>query len=198
MIYPNVRGSSGYGRTFRNLDNGLRREDAVRDIGALLDWIRRQPDLDAGKVMVQGASYGGYLALMVASEYSDRIAGAISDSGMSNLASSAAGTPEGWRRAYYRGEFGDERDAQMRAFMERTAPVNRAARIRKPLLIVQGARDPRVPVGEAEQIVAAVRRNNTPVWYLLGRDEGHNFAQQDNRNFRLLSTILFVREHLLR
>jgi dipeptidyl aminopeptidase/acylaminoacyl peptidase len=196
-IYPNMRGSSGYGKTFLNLDDGLKREGAVKDIGVLLDWIKTQPDLDAERVLVQGESYGGYLALSVAVSYSDRIRGAISDSGMTNLATFLERT-EGWRRDVRRTEYGDERDPKIRAFMDRTAPLNNIDKIKKPLLIIQGKNDPRVPVSEAEAIVQALKKSGTPVWYLLAKDEGHTFVKQANRDFRLYSIILFVQERLLK
>lgn len=195
-IYPNVRGSSGYGQTFLSLDNGLRREDAVKDIGALLNWIKTQADLDADRVLIEGASYGGYLALSTAHAYNDRIRAVISDSGISNLASFVEHT-EGWRRDLQRSEFGDERDPKVKEFMERTAPLNNAQKIKKPLLIIQGQNDPRVPVAEATKLVAATK-DRIPVWYILAKDEGHGFAQQNNRDYRLYATILFVKEFLLK
>ena len=195
-IYPNVRGSSGYGKNFLNLDNGLRREDAIKDIGALLDWIKAQPDLDADCVMVEGASYGGYLALSTAYVYSDRIRGAISDSGISNLATFIALT-EGWRRGLQRSEFGDERDEKMKQFMERIAPLNNAQKIKKPLLLIQGQNDPRVPASDTAKLVAATK-DRIPVWYVLAKNEGHGFVQLSNRNYRLYATILFVKEFLLK
>ncbi len=195
-IYPNVRGSLGYGKTFLHLDDGLKRGDAVKDIGALLDWIKSQPDLDADRVMVVGASYGGYLALSTAYTYSDRIRGTISDSGITNLVSCAEHT-EAWRRDIQRAEFGDERDPKIREFMERTAPVNNADKIKKPLLIFQGRNDPRVPVAEAAGLVAATK-DRIPVWYVLAMNEGHGFTQQSNRDYRTYATILFVKEFLLK
>jgi dipeptidyl aminopeptidase/acylaminoacyl peptidase len=195
-IYPNVRGSSGYGKAFLSLDNGLRRADTVKDIGALLDWIKTQPDLDADRVLVAGSSYGGYLALSVAYTYSDRIRAAISDSGITNLATCADLTEE-WRRDIQRSEFGDERDPKIREFMERTAPANNAQKFKKPLLITQGQNDPRVPVAEASALVAATK-DRIPVWYILARNEGHGFVQKDNRDYRLYATILFIKEFLLK
>jgi dipeptidyl aminopeptidase/acylaminoacyl peptidase len=195
-IYPNVRGSSGFGRTFLDLDNGLRREDAVRDIGALLDWIRAQPDLDADRVMVAGASYGGYLSLSTAVAYANRIRAAMSDSGPSNLATFVERT-EGWRRGLQRAEFGDERAPKVREFMERTAPLRNAQKIKSPLMIIQGQQDPRIPVSESESIVRATK-GRIPVWYLLAKNEGHGFVQQANRDYRLYATILFVKEFLLK
>src|SRR5215510_469652 len=196
-IYPNVRGSSGYGKTFLNLDNGLKREDAVKDVGALLDWIKTQPDLDDNRVMVQGSSYGGYVALSVATLFSDRIRAAISDSGITNLATFIERT-EGWRRDVQRPEFGDERDPKVRAFMERTAPLNNVDKIKKPLLIIQGKNDPRVPVSEAEAIVQAAKKAGIPVWYLLAKDEGHGFVQPKNWEFRSYTIASFIKEYLLK
>lgn len=195
-IYPNVRGSSGYGKSFLSLDNGFKRGDAVKDIGALLDWIKTQPYLDGQRVMVEGASYGGYVALSTAYEYSDRIRGAISDSGISDLATFVEHT-EGWRRGLQRSEFGDERDVKMKEFMERIAPVNNASKIKEPLLLIQGQNDPRVPVAEMTKLVAATKER-IPVWYLLAKNEGHGFTQLNNRNYQLYATILFVKEFLLK
>ena len=195
-IYPNVRGSSGYGKKFLKLDNGLMREDAVKDIGALLDWIKTQPDLDADRVMVEGASYGGYLALSTAYVYTDRIRGTISDSGISNLATFVERT-EGWRRGLQRSEFGDERNQRSREFMERIAPVNNTSKIKKPLLLIQGQNDPRVPVAEMTKLVAATKER-IPVWYVLAKNEGHGLTQLNNRNYRLYAMILFVKEFLLK
>jgi dipeptidyl aminopeptidase/acylaminoacyl peptidase len=195
-IYPNVRGSSGYGKAFLALDNGTRREDAVKDIGSLLDWVKTQPDLDADRVLVEGASYGGYLALSTACAYSYRIRGAISESGITNLASFVANT-EGWRRELQRSEFGDERHPKVKEFLARIAPLNNAQKIKKPLLIIHGQNDPRVPVAEAAALVAATK-DRIPVWYILAKDEGHGLVQQNNRNYRLYASILFVKEFLLK
>ena len=197
MIFPNVRGSSGYGKSFHRLDNGTLRPNASKDIGALLDWIKAQPDLDADRVMVQGASYGGYLALLVAADYSERIRAVLSDSGISNLVTFNENTA-GWRRDLQRQEFGDERDPKTREFLERTAPVNNASKIKKPLFLIQGKNDPRVPYAQARQMVEAVKKNGTPVWYLLAKDEGHDWNKKGNRDFRSYAIALFVQEHLLK
>lgn len=196
-IYPNVRGSSGFGKAFLKLDDGVRREDAVKDIGALLDWIKTQPDLDADRVMLQGGSYGAYLALLSAVRYSNRIRGVVSESGMSNLASFTANT-EGWRRDVQRAEYGDERDPKIRAFMEKTAPINNVQKINKPMLIIHGKNDPRNPASEAEAMVQAAKKAGIPVWYLLAKDEGHGFMKIPNRNYKMYTTILFVKEFLLK
>jgi len=197
LIFPNVRGSSGYGKTFLQLDNGFQREDSYKDINALFDWIAARADLDKDRVMVTGGSYGGFMTLAVATNYNDRIRCSLDVVGISNLATFLENT-ESYRRDLRRAEYGDERDPQMRAFMERTAPANNAAKITKPLFVVQGMNDPRVPRTESEQMVATVRQNRTPVWYLMARDEGHGFAKKKNQDFQFYSMVLFVQEYLLK
>jgi dipeptidyl aminopeptidase/acylaminoacyl peptidase len=196
IIYPNVRGSTGFGKTFTKLDNGFRREDSVRDIGALLDWVARQPELDASKVLVTGGSYGGYMTLASMFHFNDRIAAGVDIVGVSNFNTFFANT-EGYRQDLRRVEYGDERDPEVHAFFERTAPVNNAHRITRPLFVIQGANDPRVPRGEAEQMVATVKANGSPVWYLLAMDEGHGFRKKENADFQFYATVLFVRRFLL-
>ena len=196
LIYPNVRGSTGYGKTFVGLDNGMKREDSVRDIGGLLDWIAQQPELDAARVMVTGGSYGGYMALAVATNYNERIRCALDVVGISNYNTFLKNT-ESYRRDLRRVEYGDERQAEMAAFFEKTAPLNNAHKITKPLFVVQGGNDPRVPRTESEQMVARVKSNNTPVWYLMATDEGHGFAQKSNVDFQFYATVVFMKEFLI-
>jgi dipeptidyl aminopeptidase/acylaminoacyl peptidase len=197
VIEPNVRGSAGYGKTFLTLDNGIKREDSVKDIGALLDWIAQQPDLDSSRVLVTGGSYGGYMTLATAVHYSDRIVGGVPIVGPSNFVTFLTNT-ESYRRDLRRVEYGDERDPATRAWMEKTAPLNNAERIRKPLFVVQGRNDPRVPYTESEQIVAKVRANGLPVWYLRGENEGHGFARKENADFLFYAMVRFVEERLIR
>lgn len=197
ILYPNVRGSSGYGKSFLKLDNGERREDSVRDIGALLDWIPTRPDLDSGRVMVIGGSYGGYMTLAVATHYSDRIRCALDVVGISNFVTFLERT-EAYRRDLRRVEYGDERDPTMRAFLTSIAPVNNAAKITKPLFVVQGQNDPRVPLRESEQMVATVKKNGTPVWYLMAKDEGHGFAKKKNADFLFYAAVAFTEEYVLK
>ena len=196
LLYPNVRGSSGYGKTFLDLDNGFRREDSYKDIGALLDWIAAQPDLDAEKIMVSGGSYGGHMTLAVSTLYSDRIACSVDIVGMSNLVTFLENT-EAYRRDLRRVEYGDERDPEMRAFLERIAPLNHADQIRKPLFVIQGKNDPRVPASEALQMVQTLRGNAVPVWFLMADDEGHGFVKKKNIEFQFYATVLFVQTYLL-
>ena len=196
IIYPNVRGSSGYGKSFLKLDNGMLREDSVKDIGALFDWIATQNDMDPSKVAVTGGSYGGYMALAVSTHYSDRIAAAIDVVGISSFVTFLEKT-ESYRRDLRRVEYGDERDPEMRKFMEKIAPLNNAAKIKKPLFVVQGKNDPRVPYQEADQIVSTVKKNSTPVWYMTAMDEGHGFAKKPNADYQFFSTIGFLNRYLL-
>jgi len=195
VLQPNVRGSSGYGKTFLGLDNGALREDSVKDIGALLDWIATQPDLDPQRVVVAGGSYGGYMSLAVATNYPERIAGSIDVVGISNFVSFLENT-ESYRRDLRRVEYGDERDPAMRAALQRLSPLTHAARITRPLLVVQGKNEPRVPVTEAEQIVAQVRGNGTTVWYLRADNEGHGFARKENADYQFYATVMFLRQVL--
>jgi len=196
IIYPNVRGSSGYGKSFLKLDNGRLREDSVKDIGALFDWVATQPDLDASRIMVAGGSYGGYMSLAVSTLYSDRIAASIDVVGISNFVTFLENT-ESYRRDLRRVEYGDERDPEMRKFLEGIAPLNRAAQIQKPLFVVQGKNDPRVPFTEAEQIVATLKKGGTPVWYMVAADEGHGFAKKANADYQFYATTEFMRRYLL-
>jgi dipeptidyl aminopeptidase/acylaminoacyl peptidase len=197
IIEPNVRGSSGYGKTFLTLDNGMKREDSVRDIGALFDWIATQPQFDARRVMVSGGSYGGYMSLAVATHYAERIAGAIDVVGISNFVTFLQNT-ESYRRDLRRVEYGDEREPAMRAHLEKISPLTNASKITKPLFVVQGKNDPRVPYTEAEQIVARARQNGTPVWYLRAENEGHGFARKENADYQFYATVLFMQQTLLK
>lgn len=195
-LFPNIRGSTGYGKSFVAADNGVKRTDAYTDIGTLLDWIATQPDLDSHHVMVTGGSYGGHMTLVSSVLYADRITCALDIVGMSSLATFLEHT-ESYRRDLRRAEYGDERDSTVRAFMERTAPLNNADKIAKPLFVVAGANDPRVPKTEADQIVAAVRQHGTPVWYLVATDEGHGFAKKTNLDYLQYATVVFIQQYLL-
>ena len=196
IVFPNVRGSSGYGKSYLKLDNGFAREDTVKDIGALLDWIKTQPNLDASRVAVIGGSYGGYMSLATMTHYSDRLKCGIDIVGISNFVTFLKNT-QGYRRDLRRAEYGDERDPKMREHLDRISPLTDAAKIAVPILVVQGKNDPRVPLSEAEQIVAAIRKGNRPVWYVLGKDEGHGFAKKVNQDYLMAAEVLFLKRHLL-
>ncbi|HEX5228079.1 MAG TPA: prolyl oligopeptidase family serine peptidase [Bryobacteraceae bacterium] len=194
-IYPNVRGSTGYGKEYLNLDNGMKREDSVRDIGALLDWIKTQPNLDANRVMVTGGSYGGYMTLAVMTHYSDRVRCAVEQVGISNFRTFLEHT-EAYRRDLRRVEYGDERDPKMRDFFETVSPLNNASKITKPMFIVAGRNDPRVPWTEGQQMTEALRKNGVPVWWLVAEDEGHGFGKKKNRDYLAAATAEFVEQYL--
>ncbi len=197
MVIPNVRGSAGYGKTFLTLDDGFKREDSVKDIGAILDWVAKDAGLDASRIAVMGGSYGGYMTLASLVHHSDRLKCGVDVVGISNFVTFLTNTQD-YRRDLRRVEYGDERDPKMREHLERISPLNNVARMRVPLFVVQGKNDPRVPLTEAEQMVAALRKQGGTCWYVMARDEGHGFAKKRNADFQFVSTILFLKEHLLR
>jgi dipeptidyl aminopeptidase/acylaminoacyl peptidase len=197
IVAPNVRGSTGYGKSFLALDNGFLREGSYEDINSLLDWIQTQPDLDSRRVLVTGGSYGGFMTLAVATNYNDRICCSVDVVGPSNLVTFLEHT-SGYRRDLRRVEYGDERDPKMHEFLERIAPYNKAKNITKPLFVIAGKNDPRVPASESEQMVAIVRKNGTPVWWLLAKDEGHGYAKKRNLDYEFYAIVMFVKEFLLR
>jgi len=196
ILFPNVRGSSGYGKTFVAMDNGFKREDSYKDIESLLNWIKQQPNLDGDKILVTGGSYGGHMTLATATRYNDMICCSIDVVGMSNLVTFLEHT-ESYRRDLRRVEYGDERNPQMRTYLESIAPMNHVKNVTRPMFVVAGANDPRVPKSEADQMVAALEQQGTPVWYLVGKDEGHGFAKKKNADFQFYATILFIEKYLL-
>ena len=195
VLAPNVRGSAGYGREYLLMDNGFKREDSVRDIGALIDWVDAQPDLDSEQVVVYGGSYGGYMVLASMVHYSDRLAGGINIVGISNFVTFLENT-NGYRRDLRRAEYGDERDPAMYEHLQAISPSNSADQITAPLFIIQGFNDPRVPASEAEQILTAVREAGGDPWFLMAMDEGHGFRKQSNVDFQRQSETLFLAEIL--
>jgi dipeptidyl aminopeptidase/acylaminoacyl peptidase len=196
VIAPNVRGSSGYGKEYVAMDNGFKREDSVKDIGALLDWVATQEDLDADRVAVIGGSYGGYMVLASAVHYSDRLKAAVDIVGISNFVTFLKNTQD-YRRDLRRVEYGDERDPEMHEFLQRISPNNNVDKIDVPMFVVQGENDPRVPVTEAEQIVEALRESGNTVWYMNALNEGHGYRKKENRDLYTQATVLFFRQHLL-
>lgn len=196
IIYPNVRGSTGFGKTFTDMDNGINRESSVKDIGALIDWISTQPDLDADRIMITGGSYGGYMTLACAFHFNDKIRCALDVVGISNFNTFLKNT-EAYRQDLRRVEYGDERDTAMAAFFEKIAPLNNADKITKPLFIVQGKNDPRVPYTEAVQMMEKVASNGGTVWYLEAADEGHGFQKKQNIDYQFFATVYFIQQYLL-
>ena len=196
VVVPNVRGSAGYGKSYLALDNGLKREDSVRDIGALLDWIAADPGLDESRVAVYGGSYGGYMVLASAAHYSDRLRAAVDIVGISNFVTFLENTQD-YRRDLRRAEYGDERRAEMRAYLEKISPLSNVADIKVPMLVVQGQNDPRVPVTESEQLVNALRQQGRPLWYMNALNEGHGYKRKENRDIYQQAAVLFFERHLV-
>lgn len=196
VIAPNVRGSAGYGKTYLQLDNGDKREDSVKDIGAVLDWIAQHPELDADRVAVTGGSYGGYMVLASLAHYPERIRAGIDIVGIANFITFLERTSE-YRRDLRRAEYGDERDPHMRAVFERINPTSNVHKIRSALLVAHGKNDPRVPFYEAEQIAPLVRKNGQPVWTVYADNEGHGFAKRANRDYLTAVMVLFLQQHLI-
>jgi dipeptidyl aminopeptidase/acylaminoacyl peptidase len=196
VIRPNVRGSAGYGKHYMSLDNGFKREDSVKDIGTLLDWIATQPDLDENRVAVFGGSYGGYMVLASAVHFSDRLAAAVDVVGISNFVTFLENT-QAYRRDSRRAEYGDERDPAMREHLQKISPLTDVEKINVPMLVVQGQNDPRVPVTEAIQIVDALREHGQPVWYMNALNEGHGYARKENRDVYQQATVMFLQKYLV-
>jgi len=195
VIAPNVRGSSGYGKTYLKLDNGMKREQSVQDIGELIDWIGEQPELDGERIAVMGGSYGGYMVLASMFHFNDKLRCGIDIVGISNFVTFLENTKD-YRRDLRRPEYGDERDPEMRKHLEAISPTNHADEIQKPLYIIQGANDPRVPYTESEQMVEKIRNSGGKVWYMLAMDEGHGFRKKSNRDAMQQSIIMFLEENL--
>jgi len=197
LIYPNVRGSSGFGKTFIASDNGFNRMNSVKDIGALLDWIAKQPELDKDRIMIMGGSYGGFMTLATAYEYADKIRCSVDIVGISDFNTFLKNTEE-YRRDLRRVEYGDERDPEMSAFFTKIAPLHNTDKIRKPMFIIQGTNDPRVPVTEATQMRDKLKTQGNTVWYLEAKNEGHGFRKKENIDFQRLAVIRFMEEYLLK
>jgi dipeptidyl aminopeptidase/acylaminoacyl peptidase len=195
VVVPNVRGSTGYGRTYTLLDNGAKRMDAVKDLGAVLDWIAADPALDPARVAIMGGSYGGFMVLAAGYVFPERLRAIVDVVGISSFVTFLEST-KAYRRELRRVEYGDERDPEMRALLERISPLAHAEELRAPLFVVQGANDPRVPQSEADQIVARVRARGTPVWYMLADDEGHGFQKKDNLDAYREAVVLFFTQTL--
>jgi dipeptidyl aminopeptidase/acylaminoacyl peptidase len=195
VICPNVRGSAGYGKTYLQLDNAQKREDSVKDIGALLDWIGNQSELDSTRVAVAGGSYGGYMTLASLTHFGDRIKAGIDVVGIASFLTFLERTAP-YRVGLRRAEYGDERDPEMKAVFERISPLNNAEKIQAALLVIHGRNDPRVPFFEAEQIAARVRARNRPVWTVFANNEGHGFAKKDNSDYQRAVEVLFLKKHL--
>jgi dipeptidyl aminopeptidase/acylaminoacyl peptidase len=196
IVMPNVRGSTGYGKTYLAMDNGYKREDSVQDIGTVINWIKNDPGLDGDRIGVYGGSYGGYMTLATMTHFNDQVRAAIDVVGIASFITFFKNT-SAYRADLRRVEYGDERDPKMHEFLERISPLTSASKITKPLMVVAGFNDPRVPYTEGQQIVKAVRANNAPVWWLMANDEGHGFAKKANQDYQFLAMTEFLQQYLL-
>ena len=196
VLAPNIRGSGGYGRNYLTLDNGFKREDALKDIGALIDWIGAQPSLDSSRIAIKGGSYGGYVALASLERFNTKIKAGIDMYGISNFLTFLSHTAE-YRKNLRRVEYGDERDPSMKTFLRKISPLSGANLMVSPLLIVQGNNDPRVPVEESLQIARAVRANNAIAWLFIAMNEGHGFGKKSNSDYQELVDVFFLQKFLL-
>ena len=197
IFYPNVRGSTGFGKRFVSLDNGpWQRENSVLDIGAFLDYLRKDKRIDRKRIAVTGGSYGGYMTLASMLRYGKKLKAGLEIVGISNFVTFLENT-EAYRRDLRRVEYGDERDPVQRAKLEEISPLLRASEIKIPLMVVTGANDPRVPASEADQIIAAVRANGRPAWHLLAENEGHGFRKKANADYQFWASLIFWQKYLL-
>lgn len=197
LFYPNVRGSTGYGKTFVSLDNGpFKREDSVKDMAALIDAVRADPRVDSDRVGLTGGSYGGYMCYAAAVQIKDQLRGTQCTVAISNFVSFLENTNP-YRQDLRRVEYGDERDPKQRAKLVEISPLSRVSEITKPMFVITGANDPRVPKSEADQMVAAIRANGGEAWHLVAADEGHGFAKKANADYAFLAQLAFWKKHLL-
>lgn len=197
VFYPNVRGSTGYGKRFVSLDNGpFQRENSVRDMEALIDAARAEPAVDATRVGLTGGSYGGYMCYAGAVQLKAKLRATQCTVAISNFVSFLENTNP-YRQDLRRVEYGDERDPAQRRKLTEISPLTRVNEIEKPMFVITGANDPRVPKSEADQIVAAIRKNGGEAWHVVAADEGHGFAKKANSDYAFLAQLAFWEKHLL-
>ncbi len=197
IFYPNVRGSTGYGKTFVSLDNGpFKREDSVKDMGAFLDHLAKDNGLDAGRFGLTGGSYGGYMCYAAAVQYKAKLRATNCIVAISNFVTFLENT-QSYRRDLRRVEYGDERDPVQRAKLLEISPLTRVSEIEKPMMVITGSNDPRVPQSEADQIVKAIRDKGGSAWHLVGTNEGHGFAKKENVDYQFWTSLMFWQKNLL-
>ncbi len=197
LFYPNVRGSTGYGKTFVSLDNGpFKREDSVKDMGAFLTALGKDGSLDATRFAVTGGSYGGYMCYAAAVQFAAKLRSTNCIVAISNFVTFLENT-QSYRRDLRRVEYGDERDPKQRAKLLAISPLTRVNEIVKPMMVVTGGNDPRVPASEADQIIKAIRAKGGMAWHLLGTNEGHGFAKKENIDYNFWTSLMFWQSTLL-
>jgi dipeptidyl aminopeptidase/acylaminoacyl peptidase len=193
VLAPNVRGSTGYGKTYSHLDDVEKRMDSVGDLASAAEWLKARPDIEPTQLVVYGGSYGGFMVLAALTTYPDLWAAGVDIVGISNLATFLENTSD-YRRAHREAEYGSlSRD---RAYLERIAPINHIERLIAPLMVIHGRNDPRVPLSEAEQLVAALRGRGVPVEFLVFDDEGHGVVRLENKLVAYPAIAAFLREHV--
>ena len=195
VISPNVRGSTGYGKTFASLDDTEQRMDAVKDIGSLLDWIEKQPELDSSRVAIVGGSYGGFVSVASLAAFPERLVAGVTIAGVSDLSASVG--PAELALPLRRSEFGEDRDPFVKEQLRRISPLTRANQVRAPLFVAHGSNDPRVHLWHAEELVKAVRANGGICWYLLAKDDGHGMTKAANWKAYQDSLALFLKTYLI-
>jgi len=193
VLEPNVRGSTGYGKAYTHLDDVEKRMDSVRDLRAGVGWLHDHPAVDPERIVAMGGSYGGFMVLAALTEYPDLWAAGVDVVGIANFVTFLENTGE-WRRELREAEYGSLDDD--RAFLETISPINKADRIAAPLFVLHGANDPRVPVGEAEQIAAEVESHGVPVEMKIFDDEGHGISKRENRIEAYTRVVDFLDDHV--
>ncbi|MEZ3116664.1 alpha/beta fold hydrolase [Halobaculum sp. MBLA0147] len=193
VFEPNVRGSSGYGRAYSHLDDVDKRMDSVADLAAAADWLAEHPSVDPDRIAVMGGSYGGFMVLSALTEYPERWAAGVDVVGIANFVTFLENTGD-WRRELREAEYGSlEED---REFLESISPINHVENVQAPLFVLHGENDPRVPVSEAEQIVAELDDRDVPVRKLIFEDEGHGFSKLENQIEAYRAVVGFLDEHV--
>jgi dipeptidyl aminopeptidase/acylaminoacyl peptidase len=193
VLEPNVRGSTGYGKAYTHLDDVEKRMDSVKDIASALDWLESHQVVHPDRIVAKGGSYGGFMVLAALTEYPDRWAAGVDSVGIANFVTFLENTGE-WRRELREVEYGSL--AENREFLESISPISNIERIEAPLFVLHGANDPRVPVGEAEQIAENAREQGVPVERLIFEDEGHGISKLENRIEAYTRVVDFLDEHV--
>jgi dipeptidyl aminopeptidase/acylaminoacyl peptidase len=188
-----VRGSTGYGKSYALLDNVEKRMDSVADMAYAAYWLKAQPEIDGERIALYGGSYGGFMVLAGLTNYPDLWAAAVNIVGISNFVTFLENTSD-YRRAHREAEYGSLKDD--RDFLESIAPINHLDKIAAPLMVIHGANDPRVPLSEAEQLVAALEKRQMPVDFIVFDDEGHGIRKLKNKLVAYPAIVSFLDQHL--
>ena len=193
VVTPNIRGSTGYGKTYTHLDDVRKRMDAVKDLISLVEWLKGDKNVDIGKIAIMGGSYGGFMVLSAISHYPNLWAAAVDIVGMSSLRTFLK-TTSPWRKKYREYEYGTvEKDGE---FFDQIDPLNHADKITSPLMVIHGVNDPRVPIEESEQIVNKLKKRDHPVTYIRIEEEGHTLVKLKNKIYVYSKMADFLEKHI--